>query len=253
MIGPRAGRAKRGDHERRDRALLLAIESSTGYGSVAIGGPDGVLAEVGLSARETLSAKLVPAVEEAFRLAGARKSELDGVVVGGGPGSFTGIRVAGATAKGIAHALRLPFHAYSSLLAIAANGWAHGGEVCALADARGRDVFAARYRFGTVIDIIDPPAAMEIDEVIRRWSDGEPRLFIGSGAARHGEELARAPGVTVADELWGTPRASSLLWLAARFPEAGRIADPWRWEPEYARASGAERIAAARRGKENDR
>jgi hypothetical protein len=94
---------------------------------------------------------------------------------------------------------------------------------------------------------------MELDEVIRRCGDGERRMFVGSGAVRHRVELERLAGVTVADEVWAIPRATSLLWLAARIPEVGRVADPWGWEPEYARASGAERIAAARGPKEGGR
>jgi tRNA threonylcarbamoyl adenosine modification protein YeaZ len=251
MKAPGRGGDGRGSIE-GDGRLLLSIEASTGYGSVAVGTEGVVLAEVGVSARERLSAKLVPMANEALRLAGARREELGGVVVGAGPGSFTGIRVAAATAKGIARALRIPLSAYSSLLATASNAWAFGGEVCALADARGRDVFAARYRFGGSIETLDTPEALTIDEVIERWAVTAP-LFLGSGAVRHREELERAAGVTVADEGWAVPRASSLLWLAARIPETGRIADPARWQPDYARASGAERIAAARETRANER
>jgi tRNA threonylcarbamoyl adenosine modification protein YeaZ len=246
---------------------LLAIEASTGFGSVAVGQAGRLLAEVGLSGPRTLSAKLIPAVNEAMRLAGVQKPDLGGVVVGGGPGSFTGIRLAGATAKGIVHALGLPLMAFSSLMVTAANAWAHGGEVCALEDARGRDVFAARYRMGAGIEVLDAPAVHTIDEVIARWGDGggggrdddisvsslsagsgtgaAPRLLVGSGAVRHRDELIRH-GMTVADELWAVPRAASLLWLASRLPAMGEVADAALWEPEYLRASGAERIAEER-------
>ncbi|MDR0788061.1 MAG: tRNA (adenosine(37)-N6)-threonylcarbamoyltransferase complex dimerization subunit type 1 TsaB [Gemmatimonadota bacterium] len=225
--------------------LFLAIETSTGFGSVAVGGVRGTLAEVGLSGPGTLSAKLIPAANEALRLAGVRKSELGALAVGAGPGSFTGIRLAAATAKGIARALHLPVLAYSSLLVIAANAWAYPGEVCVLEDARGRDVYTARYRMEPEIGTLDAPAVMTIDEVVDRWSGLSRPLLIGSGAVRHRDELEGA-GLKVADQAWAAPRAAALLWLAGRIPDAGRIEDPAGWEPGYLRASGAERIAVER-------
>lgn len=226
---------------------LLAIEASTDYGSVAVGGVAGVLAEVGTGGRAGHSSKLLPAVDAALRAVGLGPADLGGVVVGAGPGSFTGIRIAAATAKGIARAREIPLYAYSSLLATAANAWAHDGPVCALADARGTDVYAACYRFGGTIEVKAAPAAVSIDEIVDRYLDGAVPLFVGDGALRHMEILTGRLGARVADVHHTAPRAASLLWLVARAPAIGLVADPSAWEPEYLRASGAERIAAARK------
>ncbi len=228
---------------------LLAIEASTDFGSVAVGGAGGVLAEVGTGGRAGHSSQLLPAADRAMRAAGLRPEGLGGVVVGGGPGSFTGIRIAGATAKGIARAREIPMYAYSSLLVTAANAWAHDGPVCALADARGRDVYAGCYRFGETVEVEDAPAAMSIDDVIARYAEreGVRPLFVGEGAVRHRDEIVGRLGARVADAQFAAPRAGSLIWLAARTPGIGLVADPSSWEPEYLRASGAERIAVARR------
>ena len=64
--------------------------------------------------------------------------------------------------------------------------------------------------------------------------------FAGEGATKHAEAIASAGG-TLAPPPLGVPRASALLWLAHVAGEGGRIADPGSWEPEYVRASGAER------------
>jgi tRNA threonylcarbamoyladenosine biosynthesis protein TsaB len=165
-------------------------------------------------------------------------------VVGGGPGSFTGLRIAAATAKGIVQALGVPLYAYSGLLAAAVSGWGAEREVCALFDARRRDVYAACYRFGDGVQAVMEPTALPLDELLARFAAGRPPLFVGEGAVLHREEIERLPGARVMPPQLGVPRASALVWLATRAPELGRVDDAPGWEPDYVRASGAERIAA---------
>jgi tRNA threonylcarbamoyladenosine biosynthesis protein TsaB len=231
----------------RAEGLLLALDSSTAMGAVAVGGAAGILAEVALNVRGGHSGSLLPAVEHALSSTGLTRRDLGGIVVGGGPGSFTGMRIAGAMASAMASALRVPLYAYSSLLAAAAQGWAASGPVCALFDARGRDVYAATYRFGRRIEILEPPAASTIDEVIARAAGSSAMpLLVGDGAIRHREELRSRLRAQLAPAHFGVPRGAALVWLAATFPEMGLVADPAAWEPQYLRPSGAERIAAAR-------
>lgn len=148
--------------------LFLALESSTSTGSVAVGEAGLLRAEMVLDIEGAHSSALLPAVDEVVRVAGIRRADLAGVVVGAGPGSFTGVRIAAATAKGIAMGLGVPLFAYSSLLAAAAAGWGSGGPVCALFDARKRDVFCGCWSF----DAADgspgdgaPGAAADADQV----------------------------------------------------------------------------------------
>ena len=223
---------------------LLALDSSTLVGSAAVGDGTGVLAETVLRVAGGHSSALLPAVDEVLRAAGLRPADLAGVVVGGGPGSFTGLRIAAATAKGIVAGLGVPLYAYSGLLAAAVGGWGAGGAVCALFDARRRDVYAACYRFdGAGVQVVMEPAALAVDQLLDRVADDRPALFVGEGATLHREEIERAGG-RVAPAHVGMPRASALLWLAGSATEMGRVADAAAWEPEYVRASGAERIAA---------
>ncbi len=228
---------------------ILALDSSTATGSAAVGDAKGVHAEVVRSVAGGHSAALLPAAEQVMEAAGLRPRDLAAVVVGEGPGSFTGLRIAGATAKGMLRALEVPLFAYSGLMATAASAWAADLPVCALFDARRRDVFAGCYRFGagTGVEEVMPPEALSLDALIERFREaGETPLFVGEGALIHAEELQRELGAHVGPAHLTMPRASALIWLAQRAPEMGRVDDPARWEPEYLRASGAERIAAAR-------
>ncbi|CAN5430080.1 tRNA (adenosine(37)-N6)-threonylcarbamoyltransferase complex dimerization subunit type 1 TsaB [soil metagenome] len=223
---------------------VLALDSSTGIGSVAVGEGERLLAEVVLRVGAGHSEALLPAVDFALRSAGLGPTDLTGVVVGGGPGSFTGLRVGAATAKGIVHALGVPLYAYSGLLATAAVSWGIERPVCALFDARRRDVYAACYRLDGGVEVIFPPEALALDALLARFAAGEPPIFAGEGAVLHREEIERTLGAAVAPLHQGLPRASALLWLLQVAPELGRVEDPVAWEPQYIRASGAERIAA---------
>lgn len=225
---------------------ILALDSSTSMGSVAVGADGRVLAEVSLSVSGGHSSALMPAVEYAMRSAGLAPADLTAIIVGSGPGSFTGLRIAGATAKGMVHALRIPLLAYSSLLATAAPFASRGGAVCAIFDARGRDVFAAIYGFASMLETPLAPAAMSLDEAIDRCRDANVSHFVGDGAIRHADELKREIGASVADAHFASPRGAALLWLAERLPDVGIVAEPTHWEPDYLRPSGAERIAAER-------
>jgi tRNA threonylcarbamoyladenosine biosynthesis protein TsaB len=228
---------------------VLALDSSAGVGSVAVGDGDRVLGEAVLNVGPGASSALLPAVDHVLRTAGLAPKDLRGVVVAGGPGSFTGLRIAAASAKGMVSALGIPLYAYSGLLASAAGHWGAGRPVCAIFDARRRDVYLACYRFGAGVEELIRPTAMSVDEVVERFrATAEVPLFTGEAAAIHGAELARELGAPVVPALLAAPRASALLWLVQAVPERGFVAAPAAWEPEYVRAAGAERIAAARAG-----
>lgn len=235
---------------------ILALDSSTALGSIAVGDASGIYGEVTRNIAGGHSSALLPAVEQVMEASGLRPRDLAAVVVGGGPGSFTGLRVAAATAKGMLQALRVPLLAYSGLLATAASAWAAPGPVCALFDARRGDVYAGCYRFGGAgegepggaVSILLPPAAMGIAEVVERFRGAEAPLFVGEAALLHREVLERELGARVGPAQLAAPKASALLWLALRAPELGWVDDSTAWEPEYVRASGAERVAARAAG-----
>ncbi|WP_419163671.1 tRNA (adenosine(37)-N6)-threonylcarbamoyltransferase complex dimerization subunit type 1 TsaB [Candidatus Palauibacter sp.] len=224
--------------------LTLALETSTPLGSVALGRGDELIAECALAVRAMHSETVLDEVARLLSRARIDADEIERVVVGAGPGSFTGVRIAGALAKGWCHARDLPLYAYSSLRAVAAS--AGGDRVCALFDARRGEVYGAAYAAGGLDDPVVGPRACSVDAWIDGLDDPAAWRFAGEGATRQRARI-EARGGTVLPPFLGVPRAAALLWLAERLPD-GRVADIELWEPRYVRSSGAEREAERRGG-----
>ena len=221
--------------------IRVAIETSTALGTVAIARDERLLAEVALGTQTRHAEMALPALEFALSMAGVDRSAVEEVVVGGGPGSFTGVRVAGATAKGLVAALEVPLRAFSSLLALAV-GVAADRPVCALLDARREEVYAGCWRVTAEgIENILTPTVGPVGDIVARLEGASP-VFAGDGAHRYRDALSDSGAIVMPAP--AHPRASSLLWLAARDASAGLVADVAAWEPSYIRASSAERGVA---------
>jgi tRNA threonylcarbamoyladenosine biosynthesis protein TsaB len=229
--------------------IRVAIETATSSGSVAVARGDQVLAETTLGEQRRHAEAVLPALESVLSEAGLERRHIEEVVVGAGPGSFTGVRVAAATAKGLAAALSVPLVAYSSLLALAA-ATRSDRPVCALFDARRGEVYAGCWRVsGDRIELLLAPSVGPLKSVVaatRSWS-ARP-LFAGDGARRYADALAESGAESGARSGEGSgsdvpshPRAATLLWLAAHHRVHGQVDDAAAWEPLYVRGSSAER------------
>lgn len=215
-------------------SVLLAIETSTDAGSIALGRGVEVAGEVLVGSYTRHAEMLLPALDFLLRSTKLERAAISGVVVGAGPGSFTGVRIAASTARGLAHGLGVPLYAFSSLEALALDAHSERA-VCALFDARRGEVYAGCYRTGAAgTETLLEPDALSVDALLERVREHDP-IFVGEGAVRYADALRIAPPVL----RW--PRASALLRAAAAEPERGRIHDTAGWEPSYLRASGAER------------
>ncbi|ANI38460.1 tRNA (adenosine(37)-N6)-threonylcarbamoyltransferase complex dimerization subunit type 1 TsaB [Mycolicibacterium vaccae] len=133
--------------------IVLAIDTATPAVTAGVVRVDGDAVEV-LAEQVTVDARahaerLTPNVVDALRIAGVTVDQLDAVVVGCGPGPFTGLRVGMATAAAFGHALGVPVRGVCSLDAIAVGT---SGDVLVVTDARRREVYWARYRDGRRID-----------------------------------------------------------------------------------------------------
>lgn len=233
--------------------IRIALETATPVGTVAVGRGDRVLAEAGLGVQTRHAESLVPALAVALELAGIERTEVSEVVVGAGPGSFTGVRVAAATAKGLVAALGLPLLAYPSLLALAA-GVPSDRPVCALFDARRGEVYGGCWRVGAAgIETVLAPMVGLVADVVDATRSVSP-LFVGDGAIRYRDALlaaigdrpaaagsAAVPAVPAVSAVPAHPRASVLLWLAEHHPDGARVDDVAGWQPTYVRGSSAER------------
>jgi tRNA threonylcarbamoyladenosine biosynthesis protein TsaB len=229
-------------------APMLAIDTATSHGGVAIGRAGEVLAEVVISQTARHSELLLSAIDFALHAAGIDRTELGGVVVGAGPGSFTGVRIAAATARGIAAALDVPLHAYSSLAALAAAAGRGASPVCAMFDARRGEVYAGCYAFEdahirTLLAPVAAPIGVVLESLeLQSHSQSQSQIdvsFVGDGAHAYAAQLPRAAVPLALVHLV----ASALLWLAHTYPGAGVAAgeESSHFEPLYVRGSGAER------------
>lgn len=232
---------------RDEGKLLLALDTSARDGSVAIGsweedGTLSVLAEVFIRAKEEHAAVLVPRIEELFRITERAPEDLSGIVVGAGPGSFTGVRVGAATAKGMAWALGTEFWALSSLLGA---GMAASVEPLRprmiLFDARGDRLYAAAYRESRegVETLMDPTATTLGDVLDGMIPPGA--VLMGDGARRH-RDVLESEGNPVMPDPVGRPSARGLLKGLALSPAIEPVEDVGGWNPDYLRVSGAERL-----------
>lgn len=217
--------------------LTLALETSTPLGSVAIGDGATLLAECALSVRATHSETVLDEVDRLLARAGVAPGDLEAVVVGSGPGSFTGVRIAAALGKGLCYARDLPLYAFSSLRALAAS--VGHAPLCAVFDARRAEVYAAAFRDGARRPAELGPAVLPVEPLLDALEPVDAWTFAGEGALRHAGIIEARGGVVLPAHL-GVPRAAALLWLASVEPD-GHVEDRMVWEPSYVRASGAER------------
>lgn len=127
--------------------MLLAVDTTTRFGSVAVVGKGEVLAEVNYVSPSSHSRQVFRAVDEALRVAGLKFDGLEGLAVAAGPGSFTGIRIGLSLVKALALASGRPLAAVSALEALARKLLALGVELMVpMIDARKGEVFAGAYR-----------------------------------------------------------------------------------------------------------
>lgn len=210
--------------------IVAALETSARPPSVALGSPGGPRA-VELQGERAHASDLLPALERLLAAEGLAPRALEAVLVGVGPGSYTGLRVGIATALGLARALAIPLRGLASSEVLAYAELEPGDEAVVLLDARQGALYHARYRREPedVLEL-DPPSALEPAEAARRTPRdalliAEPSALASAGLESH--PRARTGLV---------PRASALLALGARRLAALGGQDPRAVRPLYLRA-----------------
>lgn len=225
------------------KALILAIETATGCGSVALtlgGVKQGyLLAEMTNQPRITHARRLLGSVEWIMQNSGAKWQEIDAVAVSLGPGSFTGLRIGLAAAKGIAMAAGLPLVGVPTLDALALQVAPTTKPLCCVLDARKKELYAGWYRYTNgSVQVIQSAYAVAPDALL----DGlqEPVIMSGPGIASYAELFASHPLVELVSTVQNTPRAASIGFLGAALFERGELPEPAEIVPLYVRASEAE-------------
>lgn len=230
---------------------VLAIETSTYSGSIAVADGDRILGEYYLDMGPSHSEKLIPKVDMLLNELGMDKKELSGLAVTAGPGSFTALRVGISTVKGLAFSLDLPVVSASSLELLAMNAPFSGWQLCPVIDARRGEVFTALFRAknGTLARLTEdaPRTLPELRSIIK-----EKTIFIGEGALLYKDFLEDNHGDSEPGEClfcpsyMNYPRASSLAFLGVRRLREGLSEDAALLSPAYLRKPDAELSAKGR-------
>ena len=163
---------------------ILAVDTSTNYLNVAVVEDEYTRIEISLNAGQTHSKHLMPMIDSALSLTGLDLSMIDGFAVTVGPGSFTGLRIGLSVVKGLASALGKAVAGVSSLEAVAYPWLGLPFLICALLDARKKEVYSSLYRSdGNRLLKIAEETVLSIEEAIGKIN--EKCLFVGSGALLH--------------------------------------------------------------------
>lgn len=231
--------------------MRLAIDTATDVASVAVGSEHGVEAGRSFRGARQHAAQIVPLVQQVLALAGTTLEQITELVVGDGPGSFTGLRIGWAAAKGFAHERGIPLVAVPSLLgaAHAADAFARG-PVAACFDALRGQVYGAVYAFSAGrVEILVAPGLFTLAE-LARVSPVRPYLAVGDGAERYSDEVVSWIGrPPVPQDALPAAIAGSLLRLAAYESARRPIDDVAVAEPTYGRPAEAQAIWEARYGR----
>lgn len=201
--------------------LYLALDTATDRPTLALGTPADPGADLALPGRHELSRDIERAAAALLGSRGARAQGLAGVVVADGPGSFTGLRIGIAFAKGLCRAAGVPLLAAPSLLGAARAAAPDGSAILVAYDALRGDVFRAAYRFG---------------------AGGVEVLLAPELAPAH----SPAPAVIVLHAGEAAASAAALIRLVGVVGGARVVADPAPWEPAYGRLAEAEARLRAR-------
>ncbi|MFH7319388.1 tRNA (adenosine(37)-N6)-threonylcarbamoyltransferase complex dimerization subunit type 1 TsaB [Desulfurivibrio sp. D14AmB] len=220
--------------------ILLALETSGSCGSVALVDETGCRAEHSLQSSRTHSRRLLEAVARLLAEDGVTWPELDGIAVGLGPGSFTGLRIGLSSAKGLALATGKPLLGISSLDALADQVLPSPYPICALIDARKQEVFAGFYDGGDQLQRLEEYLAIPPTDLVDRITT--PTLLIGSGAQLYRPLLQEKLGSLAhfASPALFFPRAAAIGHLALAAWQQQQFLDPGRAVPLYIRPSDAQ-------------
>jgi tRNA threonylcarbamoyladenosine biosynthesis protein TsaB len=230
--------------------LILGITTSTMQVGCAIGGHEGVLAQVHSSRGKRHAETLTPSIDFLRHQARIDLDEIGCVAVDLGPGLFTGLRVGIASAKAISHALRVPMVGVASLDLVAFPVRWSPRLVIAAIDARRGELFTASYRQvpGGIQRLTGYQVSTPDDLAVDLEATGDEVLLVGDGALRYRESFSELGQVELGDQGLAYPSAASLVQLAHARALREDFVQPWDLEPLYLRRPDAEINWSTRNG-----
>ena len=236
---------------------ILGIESSSLVASVAIVTDELLTAEYTVNFKKTHSQTLLPMLDEIVKMTEQELETVDAIAVSGGPGSFTGLRIGSATAKGLGLALEKPLIHVPTVDAMAYNLYGCRHLICPIMDAKRGQVYTGIYRYEEDFQVIKESTAMDLGELLEELlpMDGKV-VFLGDGVPVGREKIKAVLGdrALFAPAQSKRQRAASVAALGARMYEAGQTESADDHAPAYLRMSQAERELAEKKkaAKKND-
>ena len=224
---------------------ILAIDSSGIVASAAVADDKNIIAEFTVNNRQTHSQTLLPMIDKVVQMSEIPLTDIDAIAVASGPGSFTGLRIGSATAKGLGLALKKPIVPVPSLDGLAYRGACFNGIICPLMDARRNQVYTAAYRIenSRLVNII-AQKAVDIREILFELSEtGEEVLFLGDGADVHRKIIEEeiTTKYLFAPAYMSKQSAASVAALGIIYYSEGKYESAAAHRPFYLRKSQAER------------
>jgi tRNA threonylcarbamoyladenosine biosynthesis protein TsaB len=216
--------------------LLLALETATEKGSLALLEDDRLIEELTLDTPGSFLVHLLPALDALLARTGRDLREIRAICASQGPGNFTGLRLGLATAQGLALALGCPVVPVPTLEVLAASGAGHPHPVAAVVDAKRQEVYLGLFDcLGEFPEPLGKPERLAARDLPGRLQP--PLLLTGPALWAYQDILAEAlaPGISLAPEDWRHPRAAAVGRLGRRRLAQGQTVSPPQLTPLYLR------------------
>lgn len=241
---------------------VLAIDSSGLTATVAVVEETQTVAEYTINYKKTHSQTLLPMIDEVVKMTELDLGTINAIAVAGGPGSFTGLRIGSATAKGLGLALNKPLIHVPTVDGLAYNVFGCEDIICPIMGARRNQVYTGIYTFSKkagekegrnlvepVFQVIKMQMAVSIEELAERLNRyRRPVVFLGDGVPVYENVLAEKLTVpySFAPAYMNRQRAAVVGTLAIQYYKSGKFETAEEHRPDYLRVSQAERERAQR-------
>ena len=235
---------------------ILGLDSSGIVASVAVVEEDTLIAEYTVNYKKTHSQTLLPMLDTIAKMTELDLNSIDAIAVAAGPGSFTGLRIGSATAKGLGLALKKPLIAIPTVEGLAYNLYDASGLICPIMDARRKQVYTGIYRFTDhQLEVVEDQMAVPMETMIEKLNQrGEAVTFLGDGVPVFRELIAEKMTVpySFAPAHVNKQRAAAIAALGEIYYRQGKTETAMEHVPDYLRVSQAERERAEREAAKAD-
>lgn len=231
---------------------ILAIDSSSLVASVAVVTDTVMTVEYTMNFKKTHSQTLLPMIDEAAKMVDLDLETVDAIAVSAGPGSFTGLRIGSATAKGLGLALKKPLISIPTIDAMAYSLYGVQDLIVPIMDAKRNQVYTGIYTFAwkegrLKMQVLLAQCAMDIEELIGELNERSRRtVFVGDGIPVYEKLISEKlkQEYSFAPAHCSRQRAGAVGALAEIYFEKGMIETAQEHKPDYLRLSQAERELA---------